>query len=341
MILLTSGTTGIPKGAKHPGGSAKNLVQVLNRTPWHAEEATVITAPMFHAWGLSQLIISAALACTIVTRRKFDPEATLELIDRHQATGLVVVPVMFDRIMELPDDVRGRYSARSLRFATASGSRMRPDVVTKFMDEFGDVIYNNYNATEAGMITTASPADLRAAPSTAGRPAEGTEIRIFDDNGRDVPPGQTGRIFVRSETQFGGYTSGGTKQFNGDFMSSGDVGYLDEAGRLFVVGRDDEMIVSGGENVYPIEVEKTLVAHEDVAEAAVLGVDDEQYGQRLVAFVVLKPSGSVTPDALKQHVRSGLANYKVPRQIVILDELPRSSTGKILRRELKDRIGGA
>jgi acyl-CoA synthetase (AMP-forming)/AMP-acid ligase II len=341
MILLTSGTTGIPKGAKHPGGSAKNLVQVLNRTPWHAEEATVITAPMFHAWGLSQLIMSAALACTIVTRRKFDPEATLELIDRHQATGLVVVPVMFDRIMELPDDVRGRYSARSLRFATASGSRMRPDVVTKFMDEFGDVIYNNYNATEAGMITTASPADLRAAPSTAGRPAEGTEIRIFDDNDRDVPPGQTGRIFVRSETQFGGYTSGGTKQFNGDFMSSGDVGYLDEAGRLFVVGRDDEMIVSGGENVYPIEVEKTLVAHEDVAEAAVLGVDDEQYGQRLVAFVVLKPSGSVTPDALKQHVRSGLANYKVPRQIVILDELPRSSTGKILRRELKDRIGGA
>jgi acyl-CoA synthetase (AMP-forming)/AMP-acid ligase II len=341
MILLTSGTTGIPKGAKHPGGSAKNLVQVLNRTPWHAEEATVIAAPMFHAWGLSQLIISAALACTIVTRRKFDPEATLELIDRHQATGLVVVPVMFDRIMELPDDVRGRYSARSLRFATASGSRMRPDVVTKFMDEFGDVIYNNYNATEAGMITTASPADLRAAPSTAGRPAEGTEIRIFDDNDRDVPPGQTGRIFVRSETQFGGYTSGGTKQFNGDFMSSGDVGYLDEAGRLFVVGRDDEMIVSGGENVYPIEVEKTLVAHEDVAEAAVLGVDDEQYGQRLVAFVVLKPSGSVTPDALKQHVRSGLANYKVPRQIVILDELPRSSTGKILRRELKDRIGGA
>jgi acyl-CoA synthetase (AMP-forming)/AMP-acid ligase II len=341
MILLTSGTTGIPKGAKHPGGSAKNLVQVLNRTPWHAEEATVIAAPMFHAWGLSQLIISAALACTIVTRRKFDPEATLELIDRHQATGLVVVPVMFDRIIELPDDVRGRYSARSLRFATASGSRMRPDVVTKFMDEFGDVIYNNYNATEAGMITTASPADLRAAPSTAGRPAEGTEIRIFDDNDRDVPPGQTGRIFVRSETQFGGYTSGGTKQFNGDFMSSGDVGYLDEAGRLFVVGRDDEMIVSGGENVYPIEVEKTLVAHEDVAEAAVLGVDDEQYGQRLVAFVVLKPSGSVTPDALKQHVRSGLANYKVPRQIVILDELPRSSTGKILRRELKDRIGGA
>jgi len=341
MILLTSGTTGTPKGAKQAGGSAKTLTLVLNRTPWHAEETTVIAAPMFHAWGLSQLIISAALACTIVTRRKFDPEATLDLIDRHQATGLAVVPVMFDRIMELPDDVRRRYNARSLRFAAASGSRMRPDVVTKFMDEFGDVIYNNYNATEAGMIATASPADLRVAPDTAGRPAAGSEIRIFDDNHREVPPGQTGRIFVRSETQFGGYTSGGNKAFHGDFMSSGDVGYLDEAGRLFVVGRDDEMIVSGGENVYPIEVEKTLVAHEDVAEAAVFGVDDEQYGQRLVAFVVLEPSASATPDALKQHVRSGLANYKVPRQIEILDELPRSSTGKILRRELKNRIGQA
>ena len=212
---------------------------------------------------------------------------------------------------------------------------MRPDVVIKFMDQFGDVIYNNYNATEAGMIATATPADLRAAPDTAGKPADGTEIRILDESSNEVPTGETGQIFVRSGTLFDGYTSGTTKDFHDGFMASGDMGYLDAEGRLFVVGRDDEMIVSGGENVYPIEVEKALSAHQEVAEATVLGVDDEQYGQRLVAFVVLEPGASATPDVLKQYVRDNLANYKVPREITVLDELPRGSTGKILRNELR------
>ncbi len=344
VILLTSGTTGSPKGAKHSGGADGGpgiLKAILDRTPWRAEEAVVVVAPMFHAWGFSQLVFAASMACTVVTRRKFDPEATLELIDRHRATGLCVVPVMFDRIMELPDEVRNKYSGRSLRFAAASGSRMRPDVVIKFMDQFGDVIYNNYNATEAGMIATATPQDLRAAPDTAGKPAGGTEIRILDSDFNEVPRGEVGSIYVRNSSQFDGYTSGKTKDFHEGFMSSGDVGYLDNAGRLFVVGRDDEMIVSGGENVYPIEVEKTLAAHPEVAEASVIGVDDDQFGQRLAAFVVLTDGAAATPDVLKQHVRENLANYKVPRDITILDELPRGSTGKIVRRELQDRAGRA
>ncbi len=342
MILLTSGTTGTPKGANQTGGNAGvgTLKAILDRTPWRVEETVVIVAPMFHAWGFSQLVFAASMACTVVTRRKFDPEATLDLVDRHAATGLAVVPVMFDRIMELPAEVRNRYSCKSLRFAAASGSRMRTDVVTAFMDQFGDVIYNNYNATEAGMIATATPADLRAAPDTAGRPAEGTKIRILDPELNEVPTGEVGTIYVRNDTPFEGYTSGATTDVHAGFMSSGDVGYLDANGRLFVVGRDDEMIVSGGENVYPIEVEKVLAAHPDVAEAAVIGVDDEQYGQRLAAFVVLTPGGSAGVDTLKQHVRENLANYKVPREITIVDELPRGSTGKILRNELQARVGG-
>jgi fatty-acyl-CoA synthase len=339
-VLLTSGTTGTPKGAKLTGGDVMALKSILDRTPWRTEETVVIVAPMFHAWGFSQLIFAASMACTIVTRRKFDPEATLELVDRHRAAGLCVVPVMFDRIMDLPDDVRRRYSGRSLRFAAASGSRMRPDVVIAFMDQFGDVIVNNYNATEAGLIASATPEDLRAAPDTAGKPAPGTEIRILGSDHSEVPTGETGQIFVRSGTLFEGYTSGATKDFHDGFMASGDMGYLDADGRLFVVGRDDEMIVSGGENVYPIEVEKTLAAHPGVAEATVLGVDDEQYGQRLAAFVVLAADASATPDTLKAHVRENLANYKVPREIVVMDELPRSTTGKILRNELKARLGG-
>src|SRR5271166_3953637 len=341
LIMLTAGTTGTPKGAKRSGGGPDALLAILNGVPWRAEETTVVVAPMFHAWGFGQLVFSAMMACTVVTRRKFDPEATLELIDRYRATGLGMVPVMFDRIMDLPEAVRNRYDCRSLRFAAASGSRMRPDVVTAFMDQFGDVIYNNYNATEVGMVATATPADLRAAPDTAGKPVEGAQIRILDDEFRDLPGGEVGQIFVRNTTQFDGYTSGVTKDFHDGFMASGDMGYLDEAGRLFVVGRDDEMIVSGGENVYPIEVEKVLAAHPDVAEAAVIGVDDQQFGQRLAAFVVLEHGGSVTPELLKQHVRENLANYKVPREIMMLDELPRSSTGKIVRRELRALVGAA
>ncbi len=342
VILLTSGTTGTPKGARRSGGGdVADLAAVLDTVPYRAEETTVVAAPMFHAWGYGQLVIGSLLSCTLVLRRRFDPQATLELVDRYRATGLSVVPVMLDRIMALPDEIRNCYSGRSLRFVTASGSRMRADVVITFMDQFGDVIYNNYNATEVGAIATATPADLRAAPDTAGKPLSRVDVRILDDDRRELPTGAVGQIFARSATHFEAYTSGQTKEFHEGYMASGDVGYLDAAGRLFVVGRDDEMIVSGGENVYPIEVEKTLAAHPAVAEAFVLGVDDEQFGQRLSAFAVLEAGASATPEALKQHVRDNLANFKVPRDIAILDELPRSATGKILRNELRARIDTA
>ncbi|WP_024442688.1 acyl-CoA ligase FadD12 [Mycobacterium sp. UM_WGJ] len=338
LVMLTSGTTGTPKGARRSGrggGGIADLQAIFDRIPWHTEETVVIAAPMFHAWGFSQLALALTMACTIATRRKFDPEATLGLIESNQAAGLCVVPVMFDRIMALPDDVRSQYPCKSLRFATASGSRMHPDVVTAFMDTFGDVVYNNYNATEAGMIALATPEDLRYSPDTAGRPAPGSEIRILDADFAEVPTGVTGQIFVRNSSQFDGYTGGDSKLFHDGFMASGDLGYFDSTGRLFVVGRDDEMIVSGGENVYPIETEKALIKHGAVAEAAVIGVDDADYGQRLAAFVVLTPGSSASPDELKQHVRENLAGYKVPRDITIMDALPRNNTGKVLRRELQ------
>ncbi len=342
VILLTSGTTGTPKGARRAaGGGGAEGPAILGRLPWRAEEITVVAVPLFHAWGFGQLIMGTMLSCTLVVRRAFDAAATMELVDRYRATGLSVVPVMLDRIMELPEEVRNRFSGRSLRFVTAAGSRMRPDVVIDFMDQFGDVVYNNYNATEVGVIALAGPEDLRVAPDTAGKAMPGTEIRILDENHREVPRGEIGQIFARTKTKFEAYTSGQTKDFHDGFMASGDMGYLDEEGRLYVVGRDDEMIVSGGENVYPIEVERVLAAHPDVAEASALGVDDEQFGQRLAAFVVLEPGASATPEMLKQHVRDNLANYKVPREVVVLDELPRSATGKIVRKELRAHLVNA
>lgn len=337
VVLLTSGTTGTPKGARRSGGGADELAGMLEMIPWRGGETAVVAAPMFHAWGFGQLVIAATMTCTVVTRRKFDPEATLALVDEHRASALSVVPVMLERIMDLPSAVLDQYSLASLRFVSASGSRMRPQSVIAFMDRFGDVVHNSYNATEAGQISVARPADLRHAPDTAGRPVRGTLVRVIDDEGRDAGPDVVGRILVRGASPFDGYTAGAEKEFIDGFMVSGDVGRLDADGRLYVVGRDDDMIVSGGENVYPIEVEKVLGAHPGVREVVVIGVDDEAFGQRLVAYVVLADTApDVTEADLKAHVRSQLAGYKVPRAVVRLAALPRNASGKIMVRDLPE-----
>lgn len=335
VVLLTSGTTGTPKGARRgASGGGPALAAMFDRIPWRAEEPIVVAAPAFHAFGFGAVAIAFTLACPVVLRRRFDPEATLDLLVRHEATGLAAVPVMIERIADLPTETLDRYRPSHLRFVTASGSRMRPDAVLAFMDRFGEVIYNSYNATEPGLISTATPADLRVAPDTAGRPMAGSEVLIVDDAMQPVPQGEIGKIAVFNGAQFEGYTSGDTKEFHGRHMMSGDLGRFDADGRLFVVGRDDDMIVSGGENVYPLEVELCLGAHDDVLECAVVGVEDEAFGQRLAAYVVLRDSASVDADALKAHVKAQLAGYKVPRDVEFLPELPRNASGKVLAREL-------
>ncbi|MDH3017781.1 AMP-binding protein [Gordonia alkanivorans] len=336
IVLLTSGTTGTPKGARRGGSTdIASLAAMLDRIPWRAGESTVIAAPIFHAWGFGQVAISATMTCTMIMRRRFDPEAALDLVREHEATGLAVVPVMLERIMDLPDEVLDTHPMPSLRFATASGSRMRTDALVAFLDRFGDVVYNSYNATEAGLISTATPEDLRVAPDTAGRPLTGTSVRILDDDDRELPTGEIGRIVVANNSGFDGYTTADTKAFSDGHMVSGDVGRIDENGRLFVVGRDDEMIVSGGENVYPLEVEQVIGVLDEVHEVVVIGVDDEKFGQRLAAYVVRAPQTLIGADQIRQHVKEQLAGFKVPRDVHFLDELPRNATGKILKRDLQ------
>jgi acyl-CoA synthetase (AMP-forming)/AMP-acid ligase II len=334
VVLLTSGTTGTPKGANRSGGGPEELAAMLERIPWHGGETMVVAAPTFHAWGFGQLVIAATMANTIVLRRKFDPEATLALADEHGATGIAVVPVMLERIMELAADKLDRYSLKTVRFVSASGSRMRSEAVLAFMDRFGDKIYNSYNATEAGQISVASPDDLRYAPDTAGRPVTGTTVRLVDDDGNDVPTGQVGRIVIRGASEFDGYTAGDAKASLDGYMVSGDVGRMDFDGRLYVVGRDDDMIVSGGENVYPVEVERAIGELATVREVVVIGVDDEAFGQRLAAYVVPVREGALDAEDVKVHVRARLAGYKVPRDVVFLDALPRNASGKVVVRDL-------
>lgn len=334
IVILTSGTTGTPKGAQREPAGLGAAAALLSRIPLRARETTLIAAPMFHSWGLAHFSLGLLLSSTYVLNRRFNPEATLEAIDRHRPTALAVVPVMIQRILELPEETRRKYDTSSLRVVAASGSALPGELAERFMDEFGDILYNLYGSTEVAWASIATPADLRAAPGTAGTPPRGTTLRILDDDGRPVPTGTTGRIFVGNEMLFEGYTGGGGKQVISDLMSTGDVGHVDSAGRLFVEGRDDEMIVSGGENVFPSEVENLLAKHDDVAEAAVIGVEDEEFGQRLKAFVVPRPESTLTPDEVQAYVKSNLARFKVPRDVVFLNELPRNPTGKILKREL-------
>jgi len=338
-IILTSGTTGRPKGAARSAPNALSgmfeLVALLEAIPYRGQGTTVLAAPAFHAWGLANLMLGMGLQSTLVMRRRFDPATTLQLIEQHAADTLVAVPVMVQRILDLPDRERHAHDASSLRIVALSGSALSPALATRFLDEYGDVLYSLYGSTEVSYVSVAGPADLRAAPGCAGRVVRGVTVRLVDDEGNDVAPGETGRIFAASGLVFDGYTSGEDKSRLGGLTSTGDVGRFDDEGRLYVEGRDDDMIVSGGENVFPAEVEDCLHRHPSVADASVVGAEDERFGQALVAHVVLRSGASATADELRAHVKSQLANYKVPREIVFHDELPRNETGKVLKRELR------
>jgi fatty-acyl-CoA synthase len=338
-VILTSGTTGRPKGAARSAPGALSgmfeLVALLEAIPYRAEGTTVLAAPAFHAWGLANLMLAMGLRSTLVMRRRFDPAATLELVDEHRADTLVAVPVMVQRILDLPDDVRLGYDTSSLRIVALSGSALAPALATRFLDDYGDVLYSLYGSTEVSYVSVAGPRDLREAPASAGRVVRGVTVRLVDADGNDVPAGETGRIFAASGLVFDGYTSGEDKSRLGGLTSTGDVGRFDTDGRLYVEGRDDDMIVSGGENVFPAEVEDCLHRHPAVADVSVVGADDERFGQALIAHVVLRPQANASADELRAHVKSRLANYKVPREIVFHDELPRNETGKVLKRELR------
>ena len=337
ITILTSGTTGTPKGAPRSEPRSLSLIGgLLSKVPFRAHEVTELCVPMFHALGFMQAIVGVGLGSTLVVRRRFDPETTLDSLEEHRATAMVVVPVMLSRIIDLGEQKIEQRDLSDLRIIFVSGSALGADLARKAIKAFGPAVYNLYGSTEIAYATIATPADLKADPSTVGSVVRGSIVKLFDENGKEVPEGETGRIFVGNLSQFEGYTGGGNKDMLQGLMSSGDVGHFDAEGRLYIDGRDDEMIVSGGENVFPAEVEELLCAHESIQEAAAIGVDDEKFGQRLKAFVVVHGAANLTEDEIKDYVKDNLANYKVPREVVFLDELPRNPTGKVLKRELSE-----
>jgi len=335
VVIMTSGTTGTPKGAPRrpdPLALFGPVAGILTRVPVRTGEPMLIGPPVFHALGLAYLLLGLFVGTPVVLQRRFDPSATLAALHEHRAGSMVAVPVMLARIMELPAEERP--AVPSLRAVVSSGSALSPTLAAAFMDHFGEVVHNFYGSSETAWAGLATPAELRSAPGTVGRPPHGTTVRVLDGDGNRVPDGEVGRIFVGSGLAFDGYTGGGGREVVGGLMSTGDLGHVDGAGLLFVDGREDDMIVSGGENVFPQEVEECLTAHADVAEVAVVGVDDERFGQRLAAYVVRRDGATVSADGLRNHVAAELARYKVPRDVEFVDALPRNSTGKVLRREL-------
>ncbi len=332
IVILTSGTTGTPKGAPRKEAGIDAAVALLSRMPLQAGWRTHIAAPLFHTWGFAHLALAMLLGSTVVLRRTFDPLTALRTTQDERCQSMVVIPVMLQRILALEPAQLEDIHLDRVEVVASSGSALPATLARAWMDRFGDNLYNIYGSTEVAYASIATPEDLRADPTSAGKPPYGTVVKILGEDGSELPPGGTGRIFVGNGLLFEGYTHGGSKEVVDGLMSSGDVGFFDADGRLHVAGRDDDMIVSGGENVFPQEVEDCLVAHELVSEVAAIGVSDDDYGQRLRAFVVR--TGEVSADELREHVKAHLARFKVPREIVFLDELPRNATGKIVKRDL-------
>jgi acyl-CoA synthetase (AMP-forming)/AMP-acid ligase II len=332
-IVLTSGTTGTPKGARRPIPPGLGpLASVISRIPLHAGEPMFISAPLFHTWGLSGLQMAFALSSTVVLQRRFDPPTTLRAIVDTQARSLFVVPVMLQRLLEIQP------VSTHLRVVATSGSSLPGGLAIRFMDAYGDILYNLYGSTEASWASIATPADLRWAPTTAGRPPHGTLVAILDENGEPVAPGTVGQIFVGNSMLFDGYTSGTAKHMHDGLLATGDLGHLDEDGLLYVDGREDDMIVSGGENVFPGAVENLLSGLPQVREVAVVGVPDYDFGHRLAAYIVLRPGESLDAESVREYVRHYLARYYVPREVAFIDELPRNATGKVVTRYLTGRV---
>jgi acyl-CoA synthetase (AMP-forming)/AMP-acid ligase II/NAD(P)-dependent dehydrogenase (short-subunit alcohol dehydrogenase family) len=339
LVILTSGTTGVPKSApRNPelSGALGPVATIFSNIPLRSGEPVLVAPPAFHGFGLAFLSLGLVLGTTLVLQRRFEAEAALAAIERHRASTLVAVPVMLDRILRCPSEARERYDTSSLRAVVSGASALSPVTSAGITDAFGDVLYNLYGSTETGFAAIAGPAELRAAPGTVGRAPLGTTLKVLDAERREAAPGEVGHVFIGGPLVFDGYSGEETpKETVGGLMNTGDLGHIDEEGRLLIDGREDDMIVSGGENVFPQEVTDVLSRHAAVDDATVVGVEDEEFGQRLRAYVVAAAGSEPSEEELRAHVKQHLPRFQVPRDVIFVAEIPRTATGKVRARALE------
>ncbi|WP_273352098.1 AMP-binding protein [Corynebacterium resistens] len=347
-IILTSGTTGTPKGARRPEPkSYLPAASIMSRIPLKHHRPVFLAAPMFHTWGFAQIQLSLALRNTMILQRKFTPEAAVQAIEKNRPYTIAMVPTMLRRMLEaVPEGFNP-----GTKIIATSGEALPPTVIEETQKKFGDVLYNLYGSTEVSWASIATPEDLRRYPKTAGQPPMATTLKILDDDGNELPAGETGRIFVKNDMLFEGYTRPGSdKEIIDGMVATGDLGHYNDEGLLFIAGRSDDMIVSGGENVYPQDTENLFNARKDIAEAAVRGVDCPHFGQALCAWVVFrdKKAAELTDsekrdfeEEMQAEAKQKLARHAVPRYFVYLDRLPRNPVGKVVPRKLPQPDTGA
>jgi fatty-acyl-CoA synthase len=346
VVVYTSGTTGKPKGAvrKFPRDTMSAAMRFINETPMRVDDIHLVTCPLYHSTAFGFLTLSHVLGNTVVIMDEFKPEAFLATVERYGVTSTAMVPTMLHRVMELPEAVRKKYDTRSLRVVFTGGAPLPGPLGIEFMDAFGDILFQFYGATETGLVTLAKPEDLRAAPATIGKAVPGNDIRLLDDDRRDVESGEVGELYVKSKLLVAGYhqdAEATASSMVDGYFSVGDLARKDRYGRYFIEGRKRDMVISGGVNVYPAEVEGVLEQHPEVGEVAVVGVPDREWGERVRAFVVARAGTHLDEGSLKAFARERLAGPKVPRDFVFLDALPRNPTGKVLKRELRGRAEGS
>lgn len=337
LVVLTSGTTGVPKGVPRrptPGQVLGVTASVLQRTKLRTGDMVLIAVPFFHSFGLGALTISILLGATVITRRKFDAETALALASLHQARAVMLVPIMLARILDLPEQILAHNPVPLLQVVMSGGSSLEPSLATRALSVFGPVLFNGYGSSEVGIGAIATPKDLLRSPGTVGKPVAGSPMRVLDEHDRSASPGVVGRIFVGGKLAFRGYTGGASKPVVAGLTATGDRGYVDEFGCLHIIGREDDMIVSGGENVYPQSLENAIAAHPDVLDTAAIGVPDREYGQRLAAFVVVREDCILTDSKLRDYLRHAVARFEQPRDIWFINEIPRNPTGKALKKQL-------
>ncbi|SNR82891.1 fatty-acyl-CoA synthase [Haloechinothrix alba] len=356
-MLYSSGTTGRPKGIKvdEPqvqvdDPSADVLVPFLQHVLGLGAEDTYLSpAPLYHTAPLRWAGAIHALGGTVVVMRKFDAEALLEHIEQYRATAVQVVPTMFVRMLKLPVENRNRYDVSSLRVAVHAAAPCPTEVKQAMMDWWGDIVYEYYGSTEGHGLTLITPQEWRQKPGSVGKAMLGS-LHVCDESGAELPPGQTGLVyFERDELPFRYHndpekTRDAQHPEHPNWTTVGDVGYVDEDGYLFLTDRKSFVIISGGVNIYPQEVENALTPHTKVLDAAVIGVPDAEMGEQVKA--VVQPAEGVTPGPelasdLIDYLRDRIAHYKVPSSVDFVDELPRTPTGKLVKRELRERYVGA
>ncbi|MCZ7684319.1 MAG: AMP-binding protein [Sandaracinaceae bacterium] len=339
VVIYTSGTTGKPKGAvrRFPKEMVWDVLHVLDELPIRVDDRHLVVAPMYHSTAFGFIAFTMTLGGAVVIERAFDPERFLATIARERVTTTALVPTMLHRVLRAP-----RGHAAPLRHAEPAGHllRRRPltgELARRVIEEMGHVLYNFYGATETGLNTIATPEELLRSPGTIGHAIEGNDIRLLDEAGREVPPGETGELWVKNAMLVAGYHADeqATKaSMREGYFSVGDLAHRDANGLYHLDGRKRDMIITGGVNVYPAEVEEILHRHPQVSEVAVIGVPDEEWGERVRAFVVPREGGIDEADLVAWSKRH-LAGPKVPRDVRVVDELPKNPTGKVLKRELR------